>query len=79
MGSSGSAVTGGQVRQAILRGFGGPGGGVLRVFCEVRTGLRRKEGGGTAGQDVVLLKYFSPERSAVLVGGGVPPQIKASN
>lgn len=44
-------------------------------FCEVGTGLRKKEGGGAAGRDVVLLKYFSPERSAVL-GGKLRRQIK---
>lgn len=38
------------------------GGGVLRVFGEVGTGLRKQEGGGAAGRDVVLSKFFFPQK-----------------
>lgn len=55
------------------------GGRVLRIFGEVGTGLRKKEGGGAAGRDVVLSKYFSSERSAALAGGRGCRQMKAPN
>lgn len=66
MGSPGSAVTGGQAMQASYSEvLGGEGGGVLHVFGEVRTGLRKKEGRRRSSRDVALSKYFSSERSAV--------------
>lgn len=77
MGSPGSAVTGGQAMQARYSEVWG--GGVLRVFGEVGTGLRKQEGGGAAGRDVVLSKYFSSERSAALAGGRSGLQMKAPN
>lgn len=55
----------------ILRGFGGRGRAERCVFlARSEQVLGKKEGRGAAGRDVVLSKYFSSERSAVLVGDG---------